>query len=341
MTKKQSPIASIMTANRTLFVIMMIIIMSLLIGMMTVANTAYADSMKVVTIGQDLTPDQREDMLAFFNISQDELSTGEIKEVTVTNSDEHAELDGIFSNSEIGSKTISCAYIQPTSSGGINVATANLTTVTRSMLFNALETAGLKNCNVIASAPYEVSGTGALTGILKAYEATGETLDGNKTKAATEELKDTMSLQDGDPQHDEAIAKTISDVKNDAVSNKGLSDDQIDRSIDNAAKKYNVSLSDEDKATIADIAKNVSSLDYDANQFSNTLDKANQKLAELQEDTQGIKGVLNDIKGFFIEARDFIVNVFSGGTAGNTESESPVDFFGNVNNEIFSLSTSN
>lgn len=37
---------------------------------------------------------------------------------------------------------------------------------------------GVENCNVIAASPIEVSGTGALTGIMMAYEkATGTTLN--------------------------------------------------------------------------------------------------------------------------------------------------------------------
>ncbi len=47
---------------------------------------------------------------------------------------------------------------------------ANLTFVTSSMIASTLLTSGVENCNVVAGSPIEVSGTGALTGIMMAYE---------------------------------------------------------------------------------------------------------------------------------------------------------------------------
>ena len=54
---------------------------------------------------------------------------------------------------------------KPTQSGGIKVRTANLNYVTGNMIANALSTAGVTNCEAVAACPYEVSGTGALTGV--------------------------------------------------------------------------------------------------------------------------------------------------------------------------------
>ena len=38
------------------------------------------------------------------------------------------------------------------------------------MIASTLLTSGVENCNVVAGSPIEVSGTGALTGIMMAYE---------------------------------------------------------------------------------------------------------------------------------------------------------------------------
>ena len=43
--------------------------------------------------------------------------------------------------------------------------TANLNWVTGNMIATTLSTSGVKNCEVVAACPFEVSGTGALTGI--------------------------------------------------------------------------------------------------------------------------------------------------------------------------------
>ena len=59
-------------------------------------------------------------------------------------------------------------YVEPTKKGnGINVKTANLTWVTSAMIATTLSTAGIENANVIAAAPFPVSGTGALTGVME------------------------------------------------------------------------------------------------------------------------------------------------------------------------------
>ena len=96
---------------------------------------------------------------------------------------------------QIGSHTYSCAYVNPTNSGGIQVKTANLSWVTSNMIATTLSTSGVVNCEVLAASPFEVSGTGALTGILMAYEsAVGTQLDETKKDIATQEMITTTTI---------------------------------------------------------------------------------------------------------------------------------------------------
>ena len=75
--------------------------------------------------------------------------------------------------------------------------TANLTWVTSNMIASTLSTSGVVNCEVLAASPFEVSGTGALTGIIMAYEsAVGENLDESKKELATQELITTTTIAD-------------------------------------------------------------------------------------------------------------------------------------------------
>ena len=123
-------------------------------------------------------------MYKYFGTSADKVRT-----IIVTHSDEVKYMEGIATAEQIGNTTNSCAYVEPTNSGGIKVKTANLNFVTSAMIASTLTTAGMENCNVIAACPFEVSGTGALTGIIMAYEtASGEKLDEGKKEAAMEEL---------------------------------------------------------------------------------------------------------------------------------------------------------
>ena len=66
------------------------------------ASFAYADSFKVVSLGNDLTQAQREAMLEQFGVQE-----GEAQIVIVTNEEERQYLEGIAPSSKIGSRAIS------------------------------------------------------------------------------------------------------------------------------------------------------------------------------------------------------------------------------------------
>ena len=128
----------------------------------TPINNVYADSFKSVTIGYDLTNQQKEDMLKYFGVDNNSASV-----VEVTSDEEKEYLGDTVSKDQIGNKSISCSYIEPTTTGGLVVNTHNVTWVNASMIKNALITAGIENANVKVSAPFVVSGTAAMTGIKK------------------------------------------------------------------------------------------------------------------------------------------------------------------------------
>lgn len=76
------------------------------------------------------------------------------------------------------------------------------------MYASALATAGVKDAEVKVACPVKVSGTAALAGIFKAYEATSGELSDIAKETATEELVTTGELGDiiGQEQAAELIA---------------------------------------------------------------------------------------------------------------------------------------
>ncbi len=220
-------------------------------------SAAFADSSLIVTLGADLTDSQRETVLEFFNLTEDDLDNMEV--IEVTNDDEREYLSNYLSDDVIGTTTMSCSYIEPTTSGGINVETANLTYVTKNTIANALETAGVENVNIVVTAPYEVSGTGALTGVFMAYEAIGEELDEDAQEAAAEELVESAELED---EYGEDITDVISDIKNEVSSDSSLTDDDILDLVQQAAEDKGLSLDDDALQTIADIASRAQSVGF-------------------------------------------------------------------------------
>ena len=116
-------------------------------------------------IGANLTEEQIRQVYETFNIERDS-----VKELRVTNDEERQYLDGLVDSSLIGTRAISCVYIEILAEGeGLNVSTSNISWCTKEMYVNALVTAGIDDARVIVTAPFAVSGTAAPP-IYKAYE---------------------------------------------------------------------------------------------------------------------------------------------------------------------------
>ncbi len=254
-----------------------------------------ADSGRVVTLGENLNEAQRESMYAYFGTSPEEVRT-----IVVTHADEVKYMQGIATDEQIGPTTNSCAYVEPTDSGGIKVKTANLNFVTSAMIASTLTTAGMENCNVIAACPFEVSGTGALTGIIMAYEtASGESLNEGQKEAAVEELITTGNLADTIGQ--ETASEVMNDVKTE-ILDKGLTDPgEIGEAVDKIAAKYEVTLTDEQRAQIVELMEKISQFDYDVNALKNTLDN-------LTGEDGVFTKIWNSIKSFFVGSDDGILS---------------------------------
>ncbi|MBR3225286.1 MAG: DUF1002 domain-containing protein [Atopobiaceae bacterium] len=296
-------------------------------------TAAFADSSRVVTMGADLSAEQRATVLKFFGLTENDLKN--LTVVNVTNQDERSHLSDSIDLGIIGNKTYSCSYIQPTNSGGIYVQTANLNYVTNYMLYNALQTAGVKNCNLVVTAPFEVSGTGALTGVFMAYEAQGQNLDDKKEKVATEELVTTAQLGET---YGEGVAEVVSDVKDKVVSKGGnLSDDDIRDIIRQTASAKGITLSDEDLDKLMQIIKRLQELNYDPDAFSTTLKDFQSKLDEVTKKAQESGGIFEAIGNFFKGIADWFAGLFNGGKTPSTQevSQGTQDFFNNFNTDVF------
>ena len=276
--------------------------MAIVLGSTAAPLVVRADSSKVVTLGANLTDSQKNSMYEYFGTSSDKAEV-----IEVTNADERKYLEGVAPDEQIGTRTYSCSYVEPTTSGGIQVKVSNLTYVTSSMISSTLLTSGVKNCNVVAASPIEVSGTGALTGIMMAYEkATGTTLNDDQKAAATNELVTTGDLAN-DIGQDKA-ENVMNDVKKDVIEG-GLTDaDDIQNAVENAAKDNNVTLTQEQIDKISDLMKNISQYDYDVKALKNTLDNIDGKsggfFSNLWSSIKGIFGGDDSSDGGIINGTD-------------------------------------
>lgn len=249
----------------------------------------------VVTLGENLTEDQRALMYEYFGVSPEEVHT-----IIVTHADEVKYMEGIATAEQIGNTTNSCSYVEPTESGGIKVKTANLNYVTSEMIASTLTTAGMENCNVVAACPFEVSGTGALTGIIMAYEsASGEVLDEGKKEAAMEEM---ILLGELAEYVGEETATELMNIAKTEIIDKGITDPaEIGAIVDEVAADYGVTLTEDQRAQIIEVLQLISKYDYDLKALSKTLDSLNETVG-------GLKKALSNVKSFFFGSDDGILS---------------------------------
>lgn len=241
-----------------------------------------ADASKVVSIGNDLTAEQKKTMMKYFGISGDK----SVQEITVTNKDEVSHLAGYIPLEQIGTRTVSCAYIKPTESGGIKVRTANLQYVTANMIASTLADLGIKNCEVVSACPFQVSGTGALTGVMMAYEkATGTVINKDKKDIATQEVIITKDIAKdiGTAQAENIVNQAKTEVVQNNVTNKT----DIQNTVTNIINNNNVNITEQQIENIVDLAEDVANQDYDDSYVKNLEeigDNIKQELEAIKND---------------------------------------------------------
>lgn len=249
-----------------------------------------ADQADVVSFGANIDQSQRQQMLELFNVKEDDVMI-----LTVTNDEEREYLEGLVPEQQIGTRAISSAYVKLTpKDSGISVETHNITWVTKEMYANAMATAGIEDAKVIAAAPFKVSGTAALTGVMKAFEkATGEKLDKEAKKTANEELVLTGDL--GEDIGKDKAAKLMQDVKKQVIKQKIKKPEDIRNVIKKIAAELDIELTEEQIDRIMDLMKRISQLDLDINKISKQLDKISVTLDDVKKTVEENKGLIQKI----------------------------------------------
>ena len=277
---------------------------------------AMADGTKVVTLGADLTQDQKNTMMNYFKAD-----SSQVQVITVTNQDERNLLGNYVPSEQIGTRTLSCAYVKPTQSGGIKVRTANLNYVTCNMIATALSTAGVTNCEVVAACPYEVSGTGALTGVMKAYEsASGPELDSTKKDLAAKEVVVTgdVAQQVGQDNATNIINQAKLQIIGDNIQNA----DEIYNIVNNIAVQNGVTLTQDELDTIVSLLQQIAQQNYDIQEMKKTLEDIQQNLEDSKNGTSSDDSSDDDAVD---EGEDITQNVDSGALGDDVKQTSTED----------------
>ena len=226
-----------------------------------------------------------------------------------SNDEEHKYLYSYISKSEIGTRSLSSVLITEDKKGaGLSVSTHNINYCTVGMYKNALATAGIADAKIIVAGPFPISGTAALVGTLKAYEEmTGKKLDDKVTDAAMDELVTTGELNksiDGDSQDIEAM---IADLKKQLADGRLKDESQIKDAIKEAAKDYDLKLSDDDIAKLTSLLMKLKDANIDWDSVINQAQDWASKLGDKINDP----GFWEKLGNFFMDLWDKIKSLFS------------------------------
>lgn len=270
-------------------------ITALLLALMLLGSSVcHADNISDsrTVIGADLDGNEIASVYKSFGIER-----GDVKELTVTNADERKYLEGQVDESLIGTRSISCIYIEAAGSGeGLDVSVDNITWCTADMYMNAMVTAGITDADVKIVAPYKVSGTAALTGIYMAYEdITGKKLDEDAKLIGTKELTITAELADEIGSADSTAI--VNELKLILDQTKDMTDDELREQIKQIAEKYKVTLNDSQIEQLISLCRSLEKLDVSA---------LKEKVEQVQQYIKNIADAKGSVENFLSQAADTV-----------------------------------
>ncbi|MDD6694767.1 MAG: DUF1002 domain-containing protein [Firmicutes bacterium] len=273
-------------------------------------------SKSIIALGADLSAEQRATVLSLMDVTEADLANYQV--VTITNDMEHQYLDAYMDASVIGSKSLSSVKITPAESGhGVLVTTKNINYCTTGMYRNALLTAGVSDADILVVGPTEISGTAALIGAIKGYEAmSGESVSDTTLDTAMNELITTgeIAMQDADSQD---IEELIAFVKAKVAAGGLDSDDQIRSAIEEGEDKFGVTLTEDEINQIIAIMQKINQLGLDPNVLVSQAEDLYSKfgkdfLKNLDTDAIAKEVAKNAASGFFAKIGDAIKGFFAG-----------------------------
>lgn len=270
---------------------------------------------RYIAFGQDLKPSEKQAVLDGFGIAESDL--GNYKTIEITNQEEHDYLGEYIASNVIGTRALSSVMIVKTEKGsGIQVSTKNISYCTSGMYCNALVTAGLEDAKVTVVGPFNISGTSALVGAMKAYAVmTGQDISESTMDAATDELVTTAEVAEsvGDK---EKVEQLVAAVKQKVFEDQLSSTADIRDAVEASARALDLNLSEDDIQNITDMMEKVSKVDVDVDAIKEQASEIYNKLKDAgidfsKVDTEGLaEKVGNFFSNIFTAIKDFFTGLF-------------------------------
>ncbi|CAH0235851.1 DUF1002 domain-containing protein [Peribacillus frigoritolerans] len=278
------------------------ILLCLLLPYKAFADAAVGEM--IVTLGENLTNEQKSMILSEMKAPND------VEVLTVTNAEEHEYLGDYIASRLIGTKAISSSAITLEEKGtGLKLESKNINWVSDEMYINALATAGVKDATVYVTAPIPVSGTAALTGVIKAYEISADKkIPEDVKQAANEEMVKTAKL--GDEIGTEEASALVTKIKEEMAANPPANTEEVREVVESSAKDLGIALNEDQVQSLIDLFNKLKELNIDWNAVGDQLTAAKDKLSNFLESEEG-QSFLDKLKEVFSSLIDAIKSLFS------------------------------
>lgn len=276
-----------------------------------------------ISLGADLSEEQKKTVLDLMGVSDDNLDKFSIS--YVTNKEEHEGLDTYIDPAVIGTKSLSSVLVKPLSTGsGVKVTTKNINYCSEAMYQSALITAGVTDAEVMVVAPFEMSGTAALIGALKAYEQmSGERVSAEAKDTALNELVATGEVSNaiGD---DERAMELIAYIKAQIAANNLDTREDIEAAVKKGNEDLKAGLTEEQIQQIVDVMVKIKAMGIDFDllaeqaeviyaKYGDQIKNGTFRLEDVDFNELGLgKFIEKVVNNFFVTIGNSIKGIFGG-----------------------------
>lgn len=259
----------------------------------------------IVVYGANLSDTEKADVKRALKVDE----ASEVEEITVDGSD----LVKYIPGGNGSARMYSSAKITRQEEGKglvVKIVTeSNITEVTADMYATAMLTAGVEDAVVEVASPKKVSGHSALTGIYKAYEVSGETLDTERTDVANDELSLATKFSKEAGIDQEKVSQLLTDIKKEIADKNPATKEDIEKIVTEQLDKLEINLSETDRQLLIDLMDRIKDLNIDFGKLSDQLSDFSKKIKDKIGDID--PSFWEKVKTFFADLLNSIKSLFN------------------------------
>ncbi|WP_163538559.1 DUF1002 domain-containing protein [Gracilibacillus sp. YIM 98692] len=253
----------------------------------------------IVVLGESLSEEQKDKVRSLLDAADPD----QVQEYTVTAEDLVQFIGGdpssnMYSSAKITRKQEGYGLV-------VNIVNPdNITQVTNEMYANALLTAGVENALIDVASPLKVSGHSALTGIYKAFNVEGESLDQERMEVANEELDVATELAEKAGIDQEEVSELLSEIKKEISEQNPATKEDVERIVNEKLDQLNIELTPEEREMLTSLFDKIRNLNIDFGQVKDQLESIVGDLRGTLEEVTG-----GDPEGFWQSVRNFFDDI--------------------------------